>query len=159
MLCQKSKGNDSSISGHRLLAGVTRFHSPKRSQDAADEIYQYLVHGEIVILDLSVGDATIRERLGKDVASRLFHQNMQAFTEGRVPPNVVIYVEEAHILIGKNADLTETWPRIAKEGGKCSEGFLVRRDLAGECTDTALYARPGASNAPHPCSTNLCIEW
>ena len=32
--------------------------------------------------------------------------------------NIVLYVEEAHNLIGKGADLTETWPRIAKEGAK-----------------------------------------
>ena len=30
----------------------------------------------------------------------------------------MIYVEEAHNLIGKKAELTEIWPRIAKEGAK-----------------------------------------
>lgn len=31
---------------------------------------------------------------------------------------MVIYVEEAHNLIGKKDDLSDTWPRIAKEGAK-----------------------------------------
>jgi hypothetical protein len=43
---------------------------------------------------------------------------------GQVPPNVVIYVEEAHNLIGKRDDLTGTWPRIAKEGAKARIAFV-----------------------------------
>ena len=43
---------------------------------------------------------------------------MEVFTEGRMPQNIVIYIEEAHNLIGKGMDLTETWPRLAKEGAK-----------------------------------------
>ncbi|WP_210256045.1 ATP-binding protein [Chelativorans sp. Marseille-P2723] len=31
---------------------------------------------------------------------------------------MVIYVEEAHNLIGRKSELTEIWPRIAKEGAK-----------------------------------------
>src|SRR5262249_33788736 len=31
---------------------------------------------------------------------------------------VVIYIEEAHNLIGKQSELTDTWPRLAKEGAK-----------------------------------------
>ena len=37
---------------------------------------------------------------------------------GQTPPNIVVYIEEAHNLIGKGMDLTETWPRLAKEGAK-----------------------------------------
>ena len=37
---------------------------------------------------------------------------------GETPPNIVVYIEEAHNLIGKGMDLTETWPRLAKEGAK-----------------------------------------
>jgi DNA helicase HerA-like ATPase len=43
---------------------------------------------------------------------------MAIFNSGKHPPHIVIYVEEAHNIIGKNEDLTETWPRIAKEGAK-----------------------------------------
>ena len=43
---------------------------------------------------------------------------MQVFIEGKLPPNIVIYVEEAHNLIGKDKELTATWPRLAKEGAK-----------------------------------------
>jgi hypothetical protein len=43
---------------------------------------------------------------------------MEAFHGGGRPPNVVLYVEEAHNLIGSDAEPDETWPRIAKEGAK-----------------------------------------
>jgi hypothetical protein len=43
---------------------------------------------------------------------------MAIFSLGKHPPNIVIYVEEAHNLIGRNEPLTETWPRIVKEGAK-----------------------------------------
>lgn len=43
---------------------------------------------------------------------------------GEVPPNVVIYVEEAHNLIGKKDDLSDTWPRLAKEGAKAKIAFV-----------------------------------
>jgi DNA helicase HerA-like ATPase len=43
---------------------------------------------------------------------------------GRVPQNIVLYVEEAHNLIGKKAELTDTWPRIAKEGAKARIAFV-----------------------------------
>src|SRR3712207_4299135 len=43
---------------------------------------------------------------------------MWQFVEGDTPPNIVVYVEEAHNLLGKELELTETWPRLAKEGAK-----------------------------------------
>jgi DNA helicase HerA-like ATPase len=41
-----------------------------------------------------------------------------------MPQNMVIYVEEAHNLIGKKEELTATWPRIAKEGAKAKIAFV-----------------------------------
>ncbi len=41
---------------------------------------------------------------------------------------MVIYVEEAHNLIGKKDDLSSTWPRIAKEGAKARIAFFCLDD-------------------------------
>ncbi len=73
---------------------------------------------KIVILDLSVGDARIREKVSTQIASKIFQNSMSNFVSGQTPPNIVVYIEEAHNLIGKGMDLTETWPRLAKEGAK-----------------------------------------
>ena len=76
------------------------------------------MQGKIVILDLSVGQAQLRERLSKRIAKYVFNASMNCFTSGQSPQNIVIYIEEAHNLIGRNMDLSETWPRVAKEGAK-----------------------------------------
>jgi hypothetical protein len=117
MIAQKSD-NQNFISGFRILADGVKYHSPRRNKEVTGEIYEYLRNGKIVILDLSVGDPRIREKVSKEIAGKIFNLSMKQFVEGETPPNIVIYIEEAHNLIGKNMDLTETWPRIAKEGAK-----------------------------------------
>lgn len=114
--CKNDK--DSYINGYKILVNAIKFHSPRRSQEVGEEIYNYLLEGKIVILDLSVGDATLREKISKQIAQVIFNKSMSYFLDGKTPPNVVIYIEEAHNLIGKDMDLTETWPRLAKEGAK-----------------------------------------
>ena len=49
---------------------------------------------------------------------------MRIFTEGDKPNNIVIYIEEAHNLIGNTTKLTDTWPRLAKEGAKYKIGLV-----------------------------------
>lgn len=117
MIAQK-RGATGFISGHRILADSVKYHSPRRTAVVADEIYGYLKNGKIVILDLSVGDARIRDKVSTQIAAKIFQNSMNIFVAGKTPPNIVVYIEEAHNLIGKGMDLTETWPRLAKEGAK-----------------------------------------
>jgi hypothetical protein len=106
------------ISGYKILADAVKYHSPSRTTEVADEIYDYLKEGKIAILDLSVGDARIREKISTRIAQKIFQKSMEIFVRGDTPPNIVVYIEEAHNLIGKGMDLNETWPRLAKEGAK-----------------------------------------
>jgi len=106
------------IPGYRLLQPFKDYHAPNRSTDVCDEIYQHLVNGKIVILDLSVGDPVQRERLSKRIARHVLRSSMATFNAGQHAPHVVIYVEEAHNIIGRHESLTEIWPTIAKEGAK-----------------------------------------
>jgi hypothetical protein len=117
MLTNKN-ANDGYINGYKILVEAKKYHSPRRSQEVGLEIYQHLQKGKIVILDLSVGDPTLREKISKSIASYIFNRSMGFFIETKTPPNIVVYIEEAHNLIGKGLDLTETWPRLAKEGAK-----------------------------------------
>ncbi len=118
MLAQKNS-NNAYITGHRHLSPLKVYHSRDRNQDVSQEIYDHLLDGKIVILDLSVGDPEHRERLSKVIARHIFNRSMATFNEGKFAPNIVIYVEEAHNLMGKKDDITDVWPRIAKEGAKC----------------------------------------
>lgn len=118
IMVQRNRGNNNFISGYNLLADIVKYHSPARTSDVATEIYGYLLDGKIVILDLSVGDPALREKLSTEIAAKIFQNSMKKFVDGVVPPNIVVYVEEAHNLIGRGMELTETWPRLAKEGAK-----------------------------------------
>lgn len=123
MLAQKND-NDAFITGYKLITHLKTFHSPDRKQDVSEEIYQHLSNGKIVILDLSVGNLNQRNRLSKVIAEHIFKRSMGTFNEGVFPPNIMIYVEEAHNIMGKKDDLADTWPRIAKEGAKFRIGIV-----------------------------------
>ncbi len=112
------------ISGFKILANAIKYHSSQRTTEVADEIYDLLQDGKIVILDLSVGDARIREKVSTRIAHKIFQNSMAIFVQGKTPPNIVVYIEEAHNLIGKGMNLTETWPRLAKEGAKYRIGLV-----------------------------------
>ena len=66
----------------------------------------------------------MREKISKDLAKYIFNSSMNIFTKGQQPPFIMIYIEEAHNLIGKGMPLTEMWPRIAKEGAKYKIGLV-----------------------------------
>lgn len=117
MLCRKND-NDAFMNGYKLIVEAQKYHTPNRTREVAKEIYDHLCEGKIVIIDLSVGNATLRDRVSKKIASYVFNESMDKFTNGESPSNIVIYIEEAHNLIGKNMDITDTWPRLAKEGAK-----------------------------------------
>jgi hypothetical protein len=117
MLVQKN-ANGSYINGYLILQNLKPYHQPGRDKDVCVEIYEHLRNGKIVIVDLSVGPAFLREKLSKDIGKYIFETQMKIFTEGNMPPNIVVYIEEAHNLIGKNDEITDTWPRLAKEGAK-----------------------------------------
>lgn len=109
---------DTPIAGYKILIDARDFHTPNRTDDVGREIYKHLSDGKIVILDLTVGKPSLRKRITKQIADHIFNASMNAFISSRTPPNIVMYIEEAHNLIGKDADLDDTWPRIAKEGAK-----------------------------------------
>lgn len=117
MMAQRNE-NETFIKGYKVLVSARSYHSPRRSQEVGTEIYNYLRDGKIVVLDLSVGDAELREKISKQIARDIFNKSMSIFLKGNNPPNIVVYVEEAHNLLGRKLELTETWPRLAKEGAK-----------------------------------------
>lgn len=118
VLVGKSSLNDSPIIGRQAIGAAKEYHGPHGSKEIANDIYTLLREGRIVILDLSVGSPSIREELSKKLVREIFQKSSAQFNKGQRPPRIVIYVEEAHNLIGKKAELTEIWPRIAKEGAK-----------------------------------------
>jgi hypothetical protein len=110
--------------GWRAIQKYRSYHSARRAGDVTAEIIAHLDAGKIVILDLSAGPVEIREVLSERIARQVFERQMGKLNAGEVPQNVVLYVEEAHNLVGKKTELTATWPRIAKEGAKARIAFV-----------------------------------
>lgn len=120
----RANATGTSIRGYRALIGCKDYHSPKRQGDVVEEVVNHLWAGKIVILDLSAGPVEVRNVLSKRIAQQIFDTSFREYNSGRTPQNIVIYVEEAHNLIGKKEELTTTWPRIAKEGAKAKIAFV-----------------------------------
>lgn len=120
----RENSREQAFGGYRAIVGYTPYHSPKRSGDVVEEILKHLLAGKIVILDLSAGPVSVRTVLSKKIAARIFQNSLNIMNESKIPPNMVVYVEEAHNLIGKRDELTDTWPRLAKEGAKAKIAFV-----------------------------------
>jgi hypothetical protein len=123
MLAQRNS-NDAFIRGVRVLDSAREYHSPTRTRAVEAEIYEHLIAGKIVIVDLSVGPTFIRDRVSNRIANHLFLRSQETFLAGQVPATIVVYIEEAHNLINREAKLTDTWPTIAKEGAKFRIGLV-----------------------------------
>ena len=123
VLANESSGG-TYIRGYRQIQEHTAYHSSARQGDVVKEILDFLYSGRIVILDLSAGPVSIRKTLSDRVAVAVFNRQFDDLNRGAQPMNIVLYVEEAHNLIGKKAELTDTWPRIAKEGAKARIAFV-----------------------------------
>lgn len=123
MMVRKNSA-DRDFGGYRAITNYKVYHSSQRTSDVTDEILAYLDSGKIVILDLSAGPVEIRTVLSERIARQIFDRQMATMHAGDVPKNIVLFVEEAHNLIGKKANLDDTWPRIAKEGAKAKIAFV-----------------------------------
>lgn len=120
----RENSREQPFGGYRAIVNYKNYHSERRVGDVVTEVLGHLADGKVVILDLSAGPVSVRSVLSKRIAAQIFNQSFDIMNAGKVPQNIVIYVEEAHNLIGKKDDLTDTWPRIAKEGAKAKIAFV-----------------------------------
>lgn len=94
------------------------------SDNYIEQITELVKSGETIILDLSIGNEEMRNLISDKIARKIFENNMKMYTQGLEPDYIIFYIEEAHNLIGKDMDLKDTWPRIAKEGAKYKIGLV-----------------------------------
>lgn len=116
----RKNSQGTAINGCKNLSAYISYHSPFQQDDTEKEINLSLDKGKIVIIDLSTGNPEIREKLSKNIAWSIFNKNMSVLNNGGNPRNIIMYIEEAHNLIGVKDEITEVWPRVAKEGAKAN---------------------------------------
>lgn len=112
--------------GSRAVGRALSYHSAQVSSDYADDIYDDLRSGKLVVVDASTGDPRLNQESADRIMWRIFRGNQEVFRAGDTPPDILIYVEEAHnqLPAEKEADLGNVWVRTAKEGAKFRIGMV-----------------------------------
>ena len=112
--------------GANLIGKINEQHDPESKGDYADEIYNHLLAGKLVIVDQSSGNEALNKASATRIMSQIFKGNQGVFRKGDRPKDILVYIEEAHNLLpsGKDLDLTDIWVRTAKEGAKYNLGLV-----------------------------------
>jgi hypothetical protein len=112
--------------GAKQIGAVRDNHSSSTTSDYAEDIYNDLINGKLVIIDQSSGEPVLNKSSAERIMWYIFRKNQEDFRAGKQPPEILVYIEEAHNILpaGSDLNLTDVWVRTAKEGSKYHIGMV-----------------------------------
>ena len=113
--------------GSRQIGKAKDQHSADTTHDYADEIYEHLKAGKLVIVDQAIGEPELNKSSAKRIMNKIFKGNQRFFIGGsETIPEILVYIEEAHNILpsGSDLDTDNVWVKTAKEGAKYRIGMV-----------------------------------
>ena len=113
--------------GTRKIGKAVEQHSADTTNDYAEDIYNHLIEGKLVIVDQSTGDTELNQSSADRITNKIFNGNKARFIKGDTNiPEILVYIEEAHNILpyGTDLDTKNIWVRTAKEGAKYRIGMV-----------------------------------
>ncbi|MDR0864664.1 MAG: DUF87 domain-containing protein [Candidatus Symbiothrix sp.] len=113
--------------GTRKIGKAVEQHSADTTSDYAEDIYQHLIDGKLVIIDQSTGEPDLNKSSADRIMNKIFSGNKARFIKGDTNiPEILVYIEEAHNILpyGTDLDTKNIWVRTAKEGAKYRVGMV-----------------------------------
>jgi hypothetical protein len=113
--------------GTRKIGKAVEQHSADTTSDYAEDVYNHLVDGKLVIIDQSTGEPDLNKSSADRIMNKIFNGNKIRFIKGDTDiPEILVYIEEAHNILpyGTDLDTKNIWVRTAKEGAKYRIGMV-----------------------------------
>jgi len=142
MLTRRSIPGGAMHNGFRVLKPVKDQHTSTAQMPYDQDILDKLRKGEIVIVDLSLGDPKIQTMFSERICRRIFADAVSRFTSTRPNNFIQFYFEEAHNLFPKkeDKDLSQIYNRLAKEGAKFNLGLIYATQEVSSISGNILKA-------------------
>jgi DNA helicase HerA-like ATPase len=142
MLTRRSAPGGAMHNGFRVLKPIKDQHTSTAQMPYDQDILDKLRKGEIVIVDLSLGDPKIQAMFSERICRKIFADAVSRFTSTRPNNFIQFYFEEAHNLFPKkeDTDLSQIYNRLAKEGAKLNLGLIYATQEVSSISGNILKA-------------------
>lgn len=115
-------------SGYRILKSLRAYHSPNVTGFFGDNIYRELCEGRVVIVDVHNETSSAVQHTVERIVRMVFNRAVDRFAQNQTPPNIQIYLEEAHRFLSRdyidNATDDDPYKNLAFEGARNHVGLV-----------------------------------
>jgi hypothetical protein len=111
------------IQGWQMIAEYSYLHCEYANIDYKEKIYQSLLDGKAVFINLSIGKQFAKQYIADELMSYILEKQVEQYRQDHICPLINVFIEEAQNVLGHNNDET-IWTNIAYDGFKYNIGFV-----------------------------------